>query len=89
VPRTSMPPGGGTSSPADGPGGGLPTRTAGASGRSAGNSQGNVAGGGNPLPKRSPEQARNRLAGFQRGTQRAAGQGGSGQAPRAGEGTNR
>ena len=89
VPRTSLPPGSGTAGPADGPGGGLPTRTIGASGRSVGSGQGNVTGGGNPLPKRSPEQARNRLAGFQRGTQRAAGQGGSGQAPRAGEGTNR
>ena len=46
------------------------------------------ANGGHALPRRSPEQARSRLAGFQRGTRRAEGQGGSsGQAPRAGEGT--
>jgi hypothetical protein len=89
VPRTKMPPGTGTSSPADVHSGGLPTRTAGASGRAAGNGQGNVNGGASLLPRRSPEQVRNRLAGFQRGTQRAAAQGGSGQEPRSGEGTNR
>ena len=89
VPRTKMPPGAGTSSPADGQGGGLPTRTAGASGRAAGNGQPNVNGGASLLARRSPEQVRNRLAGFQRGTQRAAAQGGSGQEPRSGEGTNR
>ena len=90
VPRASMPPGGaGTSSPAAGQGGGLPSRTPGGSGRTTGNGQGNVNGAGSLLPKRSPEHARNRLAGFQRGTQRAAGQRGSDQAPRAEEGTNR
>ncbi len=45
-------------------------------------------GGKSPLPQRSPEQARSRLAGFQRGTRRAEGQGSGGaEAPRAGEGT--
>jgi hypothetical protein len=49
------------------------------------------AGGGNesqpmpaPLPQRSPEQARSRLSGFQRGARRA-----ESQPPRAGEGTDR
>jgi signal transduction histidine kinase len=46
-------------------------------------------GGGNesqsaPLPQRSPEQARSRLSGFQRGARRA-----ESQPPRAGEGTDR
>jgi signal transduction histidine kinase len=48
--------------------------------------------GGNPLPQRSPDQARSRLAGFQRGTRRADGLGASGtggKAPQAGEGTER
>jgi signal transduction histidine kinase len=87
VPRGGMSPGAGAPGPAESQGGGLPSRTPGGSGRAAGSGQGNANGGGNLLPKRSPEQARNRLAGFQRGTQRAAGQGG-GKAPRAGEETN-
>ena len=37
-----------------------------------------------PLPQRSPELARSRLSGFQRGARRA-----EGQTPRAGEGTDR
>jgi signal transduction histidine kinase len=46
--------------------------------------------GSRSLPQRSPEHARSRLTGFQRGARRAEGQGGSGgQAPRAGEGTER
>jgi signal transduction histidine kinase len=94
VPRANMPPGTAPSSPPPEPqgNGGLPTRSAGASDRAAGpgNGQGNAGGGGTGLPTRSPEQARNRLSGFQRGTRRAEGQGGStGQAPRAGEGTDR
>jgi signal transduction histidine kinase len=62
-------------------GGGLPGRTPGVP----------AAGpGGNPLPQRSPDQARSRLAGFQRGTRRAEGQqGGGGKAPQPGEGTER
>ena len=88
VPRPGTPSGAGTPGSGDGQRGGLPSRTPGGSARAAGNGQGNVTDGGNLLPKRSPEQVRNRLAGFQRGTQRAA-QGGSGRAPRAGEGTNR
>jgi signal transduction histidine kinase len=93
VPRTSMPPGAGTTSPPDSQGG-LPTRTPGSS-RAAGNGAPNGAANGAPsggttLPQRSPDQVRSRLSGFQRGTRRAAGQGGSGgQAPRAGEGTER
>jgi signal transduction histidine kinase len=49
-----------------------------------------LASKGMTLAKRSPEQARNRLAGFQRGTLRAesqSGPGGSAQAPSSGEGT--
>ena len=96
VPRASMPPGPGAGA---GAGAGaaaaasdsqsrLPTRTPG-NGRVAGNGNGTANGGGATLPQRSPEQARSRLAGFQRGTRRAEeAQGGSGgQAPRAGEGT--
>jgi signal transduction histidine kinase len=46
--------------------------------------------GANPLPRRSPDQARSRLSGFQRGTRRAEGQEGTGgKAPQAGEGTER
>jgi signal transduction histidine kinase len=45
--------------------------------------------GGNPLPQRSPDQARSRLTGFQRGTRRAAAQDGGGKAPQPGEGTDR
>jgi signal transduction histidine kinase len=102
VPRTSMPPGGGTTSAPDGqnqnglPTSGLPTRTPGSSRASGNGATGNgaagngAANGGTTLPQRSPDQARSRLSGFQRGTRRAAGQGGSGgQAPRAGEGTER
>jgi signal transduction histidine kinase len=79
---------------------GLPVRTPQASLIGGGAAQGQAGGspaerangpqarGGNTLPQRSPEQARSRLAGFQRGTRRAEGQGGSGgQSPRAGEGT--
>jgi signal transduction histidine kinase len=77
---------------------GLPVRTPRASlsgglGGPGGGSQaetGNrlLAGSGKALPQRSPEHARSRLAGFQRGTRRAEAQGGSGgQAPPAGEGT--
>ena len=43
--------------------------------------------GSQPLPQRSPEQVRSRLAGFQRGTRRAETQ--QGQSPRAGEGNER
>jgi hypothetical protein len=42
--------------------------------------------GSQPLPQRSPDQVRSRLAGFQRGTRRAETQG---QSPRAGEGSER
>ena len=74
------------------PGGsGLPTRgpartpgPAGPGGRAAGGN------GSQSLPQRSPDHARNRLAGFQRGTRRAETQTGQpGQAPRAGEGSER
>jgi signal transduction histidine kinase len=87
VPRANMPPGagaggGGTSDDQAGP-----PRPAGNS-RTVGNGLGS-ANSGHTLPRRSPDQARSRLAGFQRGTRRAEGQGGGsgGQAPRAGEGT--
>jgi len=85
VPRANMPgAGGGGGGASDGQAG--PPRAAG-NGRTAGNGPGS-ANGGHTLPRRSPDQARSRLAGFQRGTRRAEGQGGSGgQAPRAGEGT--
>jgi signal transduction histidine kinase len=88
VPRTSMPQGTGDSTPATESG--LPVRTAG-TGRAAGNGNG-TAKSGHTLPQRSPEQARSRLAGFQRGMRRAEGQGSSGsgaQVPPAGEGTER
>ena len=83
VPKANMPPaasGADTSAGQAGP----PTRAA-RSSRPTGNGQSN----GGALPRRSPEQARSRLAGFQRGTRRAEGQGGSGggQPRRAGEGT--
>jgi hypothetical protein len=89
VPRASTPPGvgeGGGAGTAEGPAG-LPARTPGSS-RAAGSSLG-PAKGAAALPQRSPELARSRLAGFQRGTRRAAeGEGGrGGQPPRAGEGT--
>jgi signal transduction histidine kinase len=88
VPRASMPQGTGNGTP--GTENGLPTRAAGLS-RAAGNGNG-TAKSGHALPQRSPEQARSRLAGFQRGTRRAEGQGSSGsgaQAPPPGEGTER
>jgi hypothetical protein len=95
VPRTTMPRGTGPASPpdgadgSDGPVGGFPARSAGSGGRPAGRSQGS-ADGGRAMPKRSPEQARSRLSGFQRGMRRAQQQGGSGgQTPPAGEGTDR
>jgi signal transduction histidine kinase len=85
VPRASLPPvtgGAGASDDNDG----LPRRAA-EGGHPAGNGPGS-ANGGKTLPRRSPEQARSRLAGFQRGTRRAEGQRGSGERlPRAGEGT--
>jgi signal transduction histidine kinase len=89
VPRANMPPGAGPG----GGGGGASDGKAGTAPRAAGNGRAASSGhgsakGGHALPRRSPEQARSRLAGFQRGTRRAEGQGGSsGQAPRAGEGT--
>ena len=84
VPRANMPPGASGGGPADGQAG--PPRAAGPR-RRAGKGPGS-ANSGHTLPRRSPDQARSRLAGFQRGTRRAEGQGGSGgQAPRAGEGS--
>jgi hypothetical protein len=78
VPKAGRGPGGG---PPDGQGAGLPGRTPGVPA---------AAPGGNPLPQRSPDQARSRLAGFQRGTRRAEGQtGGGGKAPQSEEGTGR
>ncbi|HEY0936401.1 MAG TPA: nitrate- and nitrite sensing domain-containing protein [Trebonia sp.] len=75
VPKSSLTPGGGPDGEAGGPPGG-PAR-----GRANGSD-------GKSLPQRSPDQARSRLAGFQRGTRRAEGQDGiSGQPSRAGEGT--
>ena len=77
VPKANLIPG---SAPGGrgGPGGGMAASSMGA-------------GGGNesqpmpaPLPQRSPEQARSRLSGFQRGARRA-----ESQPPRAGEGTDR
>jgi hypothetical protein len=92
VPRANMPPGAGGGGGNGGSGGGHadsqagPPRAAGP-GRTAGTGPGS-ANSGHTLPRRSPDQVRSRLAGFQRGTRRAEGQGGSGgQAPRAGEGT--
>jgi signal transduction histidine kinase len=65
---------------------GLPARTPG-SNRPAGSGPG-PAKGAAAMPRRSPEQARSRLAGFQRGTRRATeGNTSGGQPPRAGEGT--
>jgi signal transduction histidine kinase len=82
VPRANMPPGTGGGGEA-----GVTDSQAAVPRRAAGKGHGS-ANGGHALPRRSPEQARSRLAGFQRGTRRAEGQGGSsGQAPRAGEGT--
>jgi hypothetical protein len=88
VPRANMPPGAGGGgsggSRSDSQAG--PPRAAGP-GRTAGTGPGS-ANSGHTLPRRSPDQVRSRLAGFQRGTRRAEGQGGSGgQAPRAGEGS--
>ena len=91
VPRANMPPGAGGGG-SGGSGGSHsdsqagPPRAAGP-GRTAGSGPGS-ANSGHTLPRRSPDQVRSRLAGFQRGTRRAEGQGGSGgQAPRAGEGS--
>jgi signal transduction histidine kinase len=84
VPRANMPSGANGGGAADGQAG--PPRAPG-NGRPAATAAGS-ANSGHTLPRRSPDQARSRLAGFQRGTRRAEGQGGSGgQAPRAGEGT--
>ncbi len=77
VPKAARGPGAG---PPEGQGAGLAARTQGSP----------VAGrGGNPLPQRSPDDARSRLAGFQRGTRRAEGQVGGGKSPQPGEGTER
>jgi signal transduction histidine kinase len=75
VPKANLPPG-------VGPGG--------AAGRAPRSDRGPGKGGEASL-QRSPERARSRLAGFQRGNQRAQGQGrvGDAQAPRTGEGTER
>jgi signal transduction histidine kinase len=80
VPKANLIPGSARGGPGGGPGGG--------NGMTASNIG---AGGGNesqpmpaPLPQRSPEQARSRLSGFQRGARRA-----ESQPPRAGEGTDR
>jgi hypothetical protein len=84
VPKASRGPGSG---PPDGPGAGLPG--AGLPGRMPGGPAAGL-GSGNSLPQRSPDQARSRLAGFQRGTRRAEDQGGGGgTAPQPGEGTER
>jgi hypothetical protein len=89
VPRASKPAGPGGAGTAEGRAG-LPVRTAG-NGRPQGTGPGPTGPGpasGGKMPQRSPEHARSRLAGFQRGTRRAEGQGGSGgQPPAAGEGT--
>ncbi|MDX6416346.1 MAG: hypothetical protein QOG28_966 [Trebonia sp.] len=87
VPRANMPPGAGSGGGGAPDGQAGPLRAAG-SGRAAGNVPGSPKSG-HTLPRRSPDQARSRLAGFQRGTRRAEGQGGGSgsQAPRAGEGT--
>jgi signal transduction histidine kinase len=86
VPKASRGPGSGQP---DGPVAGLPARTPGGSAAGPGSPVTGL-GGGNPLPQRSPDQARSRLAGFQRGTRRAEGQGGGGgKAPQPGEGTER
>src|SRR5487761_287518 len=87
VPRANMPPGAGAGGGGAPDGQAGPLRAAG-SGRAAGNVPGSPKSG-HTLPRRSPDQARSRLAGFQRGTRRAEGQGGGSgsQAPRAGEGT--
>jgi signal transduction histidine kinase len=89
VPRASKPAGPGGAGTAEGRAG-LPVRTAG-NGRPQGTGPGPTGPGpasGGKTPQRSPEHARSRLAGFQRGTRRAEGQGGSGgQPPAAGEGT--
>jgi signal transduction histidine kinase len=75
------------------PGGsGLPTRgqTAAAGSPGPAGRAATTGNGSQSLPQRSPEHARSRLAGFQRGTRRAETQGGqTGQAPRAGEGSER
>jgi signal transduction histidine kinase len=78
VPKANLIPGSAPGGRGGGPGGGMAASSMGA-------------GGGNesqpmsaPLPQRSPEQARSRLSGFQRGARRA-----ESQPPRAGEGTDR
>jgi len=67
---------------------GLPVRSPRTPGRGSGTGTGSQ-----PLPQRSPDQARSRLAGFQRGTRRAEIQPGpegqSDRPPRAGEGSER
>jgi signal transduction histidine kinase len=69
-------------------GSGLPTRGQGGPASPAGRGTGGT--GSQSLPQRSPDHARSRLAGFQRGTRRAETQTGqTGQAPRAGEGSER
>jgi signal transduction histidine kinase len=75
VPKANLIPG----SAADAPAGGGNSRAA----RGTGSSQ-EAQTLSAPLPQRSPDMARSRLSGFQRGARRA-----EGQAPRAGEGTDR
>jgi signal transduction histidine kinase len=82
VPKAARAGGDGT---LDGPGPGMPGMP-GLPGRAPGGPAARP--GGHPLPQRSPDQARSRLAGFQRGTRRAEGQAG-GKAPQPGEGTER
>jgi signal transduction histidine kinase len=78
VPKASMDP------RAPAPAGGAVSSPSGSEGRQG------TAAGGKLLPQRSPEHARSRLAGFQRGTRRAEVQGGDGgRPPRAGEGAER
>ena len=87
VPRANLISGNGAS------GGSPPGGGAGGRGGTAAQGRGNgraPAGGEAPLPQRSPDQVRSRLAGFQRGTRRAEQQSGNGsQGSRAGEGNER
>jgi signal transduction histidine kinase len=78
VPKANLIPGSAPGGRGGGPGGGngMPASSMGAGGGADSQSQ--------PLPQRSPEQARSRLSGFQRGARRA-----ESQPPRAGEGTDR
>lgn len=79
VPRANLIPGSGIS-------GGAADRRAGSATVGSANGLGTTHGAA-PLPQRSPEHARSRLAGFQRGMRRAEAQGGHGsQTPRAAEG---